>query len=266
MEIRENYVVFDGKEYNCAFATDITERKRAEEAVQDAKAQAELYLDLMTHDITNMNQALMGYLELLEIQAGAGEVDRGLLDSSMEVINRSSRMIDEVKKLTIAQTGKVPPKEVNIGEVLSAVKARYSNVQDRQVTINYAPGQEGIARADDLLIDVLDNLVENAVRHSKGPVTIDLAVEKVSIKGEEWYKITVADTGPGIPDDLKKKIFRSFKVLGEKTTRRGFGLYLVRTLVDHYHGQVWVEDRVSGDYTKGSKFVVLLPASKGHGS
>jgi signal transduction histidine kinase len=51
------------------------------------------------------------------------------------------------------------------------------------------------------------------------------------------------------------------KEIEEKTARRGFGLYLVRTLVDYYHGQVWVEDRVLGDYSKGARFVVLLPAA-----
>jgi signal transduction histidine kinase len=241
---------------------DITERKLAEEAMLDAKAQAELYLDLMSHDITNMNQALMGCLEMMEVTREAGEIDKGLIDNSIEIIKRSSRMIDEVKKLTIVQAGKVPQKAVDVCDMLSAVKARYSNVQGRAVTINYTPGPDCIVKADDMLMDVLDSLTENAVRHSTGPVTIDLAVEKVTREGRGWYEITVADTGPGIPDDLKKKIFMSLKELREKAVRRGFGLYLVRTLVDHYQGRVWVEDRVSDDYTKGSKFVVQLPASK----
>jgi signal transduction histidine kinase len=40
----------------------------------------------------------------------------------------------------------------------------------------------------------------------------------------------------------------------------GLGLYLVKSLVESYHGSVWVEDRVPGDHTKGSRFVVMLPA------
>ena len=117
-----------------------------------------------------------------------------------------------------------------------------------------------MVRAGDLLKDVFENLVDNAIRHSTGPVTIDLAIDRVKIEGQSFLKITVSDTGPGIPDDLKKKIFMSLKEDVEKTSRRGFGLYLVRTLVDHYHGHVWVEDRVPGDHTKGARFVVMLPA------
>ncbi len=41
---------------------------------------------------------------------------------------------------------------------------------------------------------------------------------------------------------------------------KGLGLYLVRTLVEDYHGKVWVEDRIKGDHTKGARFVVILPA------
>ena len=239
---------------------DITDRKLAEIQLKEAKAQAELYLDLMGHDITNMNQALMGYLEMMDVMRESGEIDKGLIDSSIEIINRSSRMINDVKKLTQVQAGKVSLKNVDVCEILSAVKSKYSNIPGRSVTINYSPGRDCMVRAGDLLKDVFENLVDNAIRHSTGPVTIDLAIDRVKIEGQSFLRITVSDTGPGILDDLKKKIFMSLKEDVEKTSRRGFGLYLVRTLIDHYHGQVWVEDRVPGDHTKGARFVVMLPA------
>ena len=241
---------------------DITDRKQAETQLKDAKAQAELYLDLMSHDITNMNQGLMGYLEMMEVLRESGEIDKGLIDSSIELINRSSRMINDVKKLTQVQAGKIPLKNVDVCKILSLIKSEYANVPGRSVTINYSPGQDCTVKADDLLKEVFENLVDNSIRHSTGPVTIDFAVDRVRIEGQAYYRITVSDTGPGIPDKLKKKIFRTLKEIGEKTERRGFGLYLVRTLIDRYQGQVWVEDRVPGDHTKGAKFVVRLPAVK----
>jgi PAS domain S-box-containing protein len=260
VEIRANYVVFNGKEYNCAFATDITERKRAEEALKDAKAQAELYLDLMGHDITNMNQALMGYLEMMDLMRESGEVDKGLIDSSIEIINRSSRMINDVKKLTRVQAGKISLRSVDVCEILSAVKSEYSNVPGRAVRINYCPGRDCMVMACDLLKDVFENLVDNAIKHSTGPLTIDLSVDTIKIERHAYYKITVSDTGPGIPDELKKKIFMPLKEAVEMTARRGFGLYLVKSLVDGFGGLVIVEDRVPGDHSKGARFVVMLPA------
>jgi PAS domain S-box-containing protein len=240
---------------------DITERKRAEEELAKSKREAELYLDLMSHDITNMNQALMGYLEIMDMMRETGEVDKALIDNSIEVINRSTRMISDVKKLTQLQAGKATRKDVDVCTILSKVISRYSSVPDRPVTINYAPGENYFVLAGDLLEDVFDNLVSNAIRHSTGPVTIDITVDRAILEGHWYYRITVADAGPGISDDLKKKIFMTIKEIGagEKTGRRGFGLYLVRTLIDYYHGKVWVEDRVPGDHTKGARFVVMLP-------
>ncbi len=64
----------------------------------------------------------------------------------------------------------------------------------------------------------------------------------------------------GIPDEQKEKIFERMMRGETRTMGTGLGLYLVKTLVDSYHGKVWVEDRVPGDYRKGSRFVVLIPA------
>ena len=239
---------------------DITERKQAEEELGRSKRQAELYLDLMGHDITNMNQALMGYLEMIDVMRETGEIDKALIDNSIEVINRSSRMIEDVKKLTRLQSGNLPRKDVDVCKILSKVKARYTSVPNKPVTINYTPDENCIVQAGDQLEDVFDNLVDNAIRHSKGPVTIDVGVDKVTVDGYLYYRVTVADTGPGIPDDMKRKIVLTSAEAIEKMQRRGFGLYLVRTLIDYYHGKVWVEDRIAGDHTKGARFVVMLPA------
>lgn len=224
-----------------------------------SKRQAELYLDLMGHDITNMNQALRGYMELMELTPESEGIDRELVGSSLEILNRSSRMINDVKKLTQVQTGKVKWKNVDLCQILARVKSRYSNVPDRHVTINYTPGENCIVRASDLLEDVFDNLVDNAIRHSTGPVVIDLRIDQAIVEAHRYYVVTIADSGPGIPDKLKKNLLASLKEIGERPERRGFGLYLVRSLVDSFHGKIRVEDRVPGDYTKGARFVVMVP-------
>jgi signal transduction histidine kinase len=59
---------------------------------------------------------------------------------------------------------------------------------------------------------------------------------------------------------LKSIIFTRFQRGKSKASGRGLGLYLVKTLVEDFGGKVWVEDRMPGDSTKGSRFVILLPA------
>lgn len=241
---------------------DITERKRADEALRAAKAQAELYLDLMGHDITNMNHALLGYLELLKSLQEPGAAEPGLIQASIDILRRSSRLIESVQKLTRLQAGQVQLKCVDAGELLALVKAEFEEAPGRQVTINYLPDRGCLVLAGDLLKAALESLVDNAIRHSKEPVIVDLAIGRVVSQGQAYYRITVSDNGPGVPDSLKQKIFLTLRELGEKRERRGFGLYLVRTLADYYQGQVWVEDRVPGDSSKGARFVLLLPVAE----
>jgi len=70
----------------------------------------------------------------------------------------------------------------------------------------------------------------------------------------------VEDNGPGIPDILKARIFNRFERGDTKAHGKGLGLYIVRSLIEDYHGRVWVEDRVPGDHAKGARFVIMIPA------
>ena len=68
------------------------------------------------------------------------------------------------------------------------------------------------------------------------------------------------DFRPGIPDEMKGKIFERMTRGETRAKGTGLGLYLVKTLVKSFSGKVLVEDRVTGDHTRGSRFVVRLPA------
>jgi signal transduction histidine kinase len=145
--------------------------------------------------------------------------------------------------------------------VLEEVAEAYARVPGRDVTVSFTPVEGCYVRANDLLKDVFDNLADNAIRHSRGSVRVDITVEPVLQDGRTYYRVSVADNGPGIADELKKKIFRFVDAATGAPGRRGLGLFMVRTLVQSYDGKVWVEDRVPGDYRQGSRFVVLLPAA-----
>ncbi|WP_424356731.1 sensor histidine kinase [Methanocella sp. MCL-LM] len=77
----------------------------------------------------------------------------------------------------------------------------------------------------------------------------------------QYFLTTIEDNGCGIPDDRKTAIFEQLKRGRTKAKGNGLGLFIVRTLVESFGGSVYVVDRVPGDYTKGSKFIVTLPAA-----
>jgi PAS domain S-box-containing protein len=257
-EITVNYLVYEGKEYNCSYIRDITGRKQAAEALQEAKAQAELYIDLMGHDINNIHQAALGYLELARDMPGDKEEH---LDMAMEALMRSTRLISNVRKLQkIPNTRRV--RDVDLCEVLGQVHGEYSRSPGKTVTLSLNGRQRCFVRADDLLRDVFSNLVGNAVKHTGKRASVLISMDEALDEGRKYYRVSVEDDGPGIRDELKKALFsRSLKGT-PRAKGMGLGLYIVKSLVGNYGGLVRVEDRVTGDHTKGARFVVLLPTIK----
>ncbi|CAJ37941.1 PAS domain-containing protein [Methanocella arvoryzae] len=238
---------------------DITDRKQVEISLEDAKVQAEMYLDLMGHDINNMNQVAMGFLEIALEVIGSDHPAAEYILKPLESLKNSSRLIQRVKKLQQTREEGLPLREMNVQKTLIDVLQLFSDIPGRQVTILTDIGCDCTVTANDLLRDVFENLIGNSIKHSVGPVTINVRAEQVKLDHVTYCRISVEDNGPGIPDKLKKSIFERFGKGAKKASGRGIGLYLVNSLVELYNGEVWVEDRVPGDYTQGAKFVILLP-------
>jgi len=238
---------------------DITARKQVEEALQEAKAQAELYLDLMGHDINNMNQIGIGFLELALDTLKLDERARQMISKPLEALENSTRLISNVRKLQRAKDGGLMLHEMNVGETLSRLIPQYSRVAGRSITINYHADLECRVLANDLLLDVFSNIIGNSVKHSSGPLSIDICLKSAVMDGKLHCIVSIEDDGPGIPDDVKSQLFTGHQ-RGKLIMGGGLGLYLVKTLVEDFHGKVGVEDRIAGDYTKGCRFIVMLPA------
>jgi PAS domain S-box-containing protein len=240
---------------------DITKRKRVEEELKVAKQQAELYLDLMGHDINNMHQVALGYLELArDIPLGEGQAM--ILDKPVEVLQRSAKLISNVRKLQRLREGTFQDQDVDVCEVLSDVQREYGAMPNKTITLNLNGFDRCHVRANELLHDVFSNLVGNAVKHTGGRAVIVVNLNIVEDDGGRYCRVAVEDDGPGIPNDFKGIIFNRALKSDSKSKGIGLGLYLVKSLVDSYGGRVWAEDRVKGDHTKGARFMVMLPATE----
>jgi PAS domain S-box-containing protein len=226
---------------------------------------SELFLDLMSHDINNMNQIGLGFLEMARdrIESGhcIGKADIQLIDKAREALQNSSLLIGNVKKLQQLHSETLPLVAIDLCVIINDIKNHYSVSHGRMVRIIFEPVPGCYVMANDLLRDVFANLVSNAIKHTPDTcnLIIDIALAKIYEGGNKYFLVTVSDNGPGIPDKLKRKIFTRFQKGVSNAEGKGLGLYLVKTLVEAFCGKVWVEDRVPGDYTKGAKFVVMLP-------
>jgi PAS domain S-box-containing protein len=242
---------------------DITRRKQAEKELEESKVQAELYLDLMGHDISNMHQIIMMQMEIAqEIFNTDGKLeceDREIIDSSARTLEKAARLIDNVRKLQKLRSGEYKLEAVDLAATLNDVLKDYSSIPGREITIKYSPDGKWLVLANPLLRDVFSNLVDNAVKHSGDPLEIVVDVKKTGLNGTSYYRVAIEDNGNGIPDDKKEEVFHRFRQGQTKARGTGLGLYLVKSLVEGFGGYVEIQDRVLRDYTKGTRFLVYLP-------
>lgn len=263
-EISMRKVRLGNKDHVVAIARDITKRRQAEKELIDAKRQAELYLDLMGHDINNINQTSLGFLELadekLKDNGQLTLADRELVTIPIQNLKNSAKLIENLRKIQKEQARSYETGPVDVNAVLAEVLTQYSAVPEREVKFLFRPACDCTVLANPLLKDVFSNLVGNAIKHSTGPLTIDISTSVTLRHNQRYCRISIEDTGPGIPDDRKRTLFDFSMSIRQKIAGKGLGLYLVKTLVDDFHGKLSVEDRVAGDPAQGCRFVVELPA------
>ena len=258
MEAKRNDEIGDVER---AFNGLVSEIKKRDERIRTEKDRSEFYLDLMSHDINNMNHAGMGYLELA-VDSLKGRIegrDLALIEKAYEALKNSSVLIDNVRKIQRVQTSLLAPEELDLGRLFAEVKDKYAHYPGRDIAINYSPASCSI-RASGLFKEVLSNIVENAIKHSdpSRPLTINLALSREKLNDGDYCRAAIEDDGPGIPDDMKEAIFNRFQ--RGPTGGKGLGLHIVKMLVEEYGGKAWVEDRVLGDHTKGARFIIRMPA------
>lgn len=276
MKLEEEFVRSDGKKlflevdvrllcereaplFYSILINDLTEHMRAREDLEDLKNQAEIYLELLGHDVNNMNQAVMGYVELAMETIKHGTYDPTILSRVLEILHKESKLIDNVRKLQRIKSVSMNHELVDVGTVIRQVIDDHKYVPGRSISIDYKLQEACIVKANSLLYDAFANLIGNAIRHSTGHVNINVDLARIEEGGKPYCRATIEDDGPGIPDALKKVLFTRYTPGATRTSGTGMGLFLVKNLVESMHGDVRVEDRITGDSSKGAKFVVTLP-------
>lgn len=242
---------------------DITDRKRFEEALVEAKNEAEFYCDIMSHDLNNAVQGLGGYLELCNLANDLEDVNQ-FLPFAHEQMSRASDLLRNVRRLSHLGSQEVEMKELDLRKILvkaiwSVERAHAHDVIDFRMDL---PDGNIMVRGEAFVEDVFINLLDNAVKYDPhDEKVVDIQAAKVQVEGEDRWRIRVGDRGPGVMDRDKQTIFGRFERRALKEYGTGLGLSIVVKAVERSGGRTWVEDRVSGDHTQGAAFVVELSAA-----
>ena len=221
------------------------------EEAKRSNLQLEFVNDLMSHDLTNINQVTLGYLDFLK-ETELSEKQRRFVETILYSTRRNMRLIENVKKLW--ESSRVSPKPIDVDKCIRAAMEEINIFPGKKVRLNYTP-KAYFALADEFLIDVVGNLIDNAIKFdSSEEVVIDISV----IEEGDKCRVTVADRGKGIPDAYKSTIFSRLERLEKGVRGTGLGLHLVKTIVSLYGGEVWVEN----NNPAGSIFNIRLPTAK----
>jgi len=240
------------------FSLDITEQVKAERESNEARARAEWATDLMSHDLNNMHQGIMGSLELILQDKSLPPNLRKIAENALTQVNRSVSLIANVKKFSMINKGDIILQKTDPAQSLIAaieILKQSFPMRDINVVTNITSGEYCIM-ADDFLQDAFYNVLHNGVKATPTD-EVTLEVEVKLIENGEFLRMDFVDWGEGISDRMKENILSG---LDERIRRiSGVGLTLVKQIVDLYRGKIWVEDRVKDDYSQGARFVILLP-------
>ncbi len=257
-----------------AVARDNTSRKQSEEAIRQAKEEAERanrvkseFLSRMSHELRTPLNAVIGFSEMLLERVVGGltakqeEFLRDIRDSGMHLL----ALINDILDISKVEAGRMELTfvETDLREVVEAALTTLGPLIGQKhldVSTTLDPSLT-VIRADKIrLKQILYNLLSNAAKFT--PEGGQIRVEVHQVSGD--VELAVVDTGPGIAAEDQAKLFQEFSQVQVRQVAQegtGLGLSLVRRLVDLHGGRVWVESEVG----KGSRFIVRLPLAAAAG-
>lgn len=220
---------------NAAVALDqvTSERRLAQQ-----RDNLELLTRMMSHDIRNDLQVVGAVADMLTDHADGTQQEyvekiRRNTAAAVELTTSAQELVEAMLRT------EAEPSPVALREALGSQVDRVAEMGTAATITVDGEIPDVTVLADEMLESVFRNVLKNAVQHNRGPdprVTVSVETDASTVR------VRVADNGPGVPDELKERIFgRGERGMSSEGT--GIGLYLVQTLVDQYGGRVWVEDR-----------------------
>ncbi|MHA2179991.1 MAG: PAS domain S-box protein [Promethearchaeota archaeon] len=267
-----SFLQLDNEKLFLAIIQDVTEKKRAEQELKESKDQYQrayehetFYKDLFTHDINNILQSILTSLEIINLQTDSVEDPyniKPMLKIIHEQVYRGTSLVNNVHKFSQLEEADITFQKTDMEKtILEAIKYVKKNYKNREISIRFEPPKEKIyIQADELLKDVFENILINAVKHNNNAnIEIVIEITKLQEDGIDFWQIEFIDNGKGIPEAKRKSIFtRGFKE-DRSVSGMGLGLSLVKTITDKYNAKILVESRVPEDYLKGTNFKLLFP-------
>ena len=223
---------------------------------------------LFVHDISNLFQIISNSIELCESLL-IEEENRDDIAEYFRLIarqlNRGKKLIRDVRNLSELEEYEIHLTPVEVfSELRSAISFTRTSYPKKDVDIKIISDYENLyIMANELLTEAFENIITNSINYNKNNnVQIEVLISVIDSYSNNYVKLEFKDNGIGIDDARKEIIFQESHMNSRHSKGMGIGLSLVANLIKLYGGNIWVENRLKGDLTKGSNFIILIPLAK----
>ena len=262
----------DGKKLLAAFLHDITERKKAEEALISAKEKAEEVSSLKSNFLTNMSHELrtpmvgiLGYAELLNTEL----TDPNYKDMSNSILRSGKRLMETLNSILDisrieANKQNILLSEIDLKQIVNEAADLFKHTAKEKglyLKVNLPEKPISFISDREIVIKILNNIISNAVKYTKKGGIIIKATTTTE-DSEKFVQIDIIDSGIGIRSKDLGLIYEPFRQVSEGLTRyfegTGLGLSITKKFIELLNGKI----ECSSEFGKGSTFSVSFPLSE----
>jgi signal transduction histidine kinase len=243
----------------------MTELRRLEQVRKDFVAN-------VSHELRTPLTSIKGYVEAL-IDGAKDNPQEAIqfLDIILKQSDRLNLILEDLLQLSQIESGQVQfkrdaiPLQTVVERLLPLIKP-LADKKGHRMRVMLSAQLPPVRGDEDRLVQVLTNLLDNAIKYTPPNGTIEITGRSVQQDGSAMIELSVADTGIGIPEADRPRVFERFYRVDKARSRElggtGLGLSIVKHIVVEGHGgRIWVEE----NQPRGSRFVIRLPAASDAG-
>jgi signal transduction histidine kinase len=231
--------------------------------LETANKKAQTYFDFLAHDTANLISPIASYAELLQMDDRADERVKKYARSINEQTRKTASLIQNLRRLsTVEQVrpDKAPLMDIKMALAEAEDTIRHGYPKKRISVSSEMPEGETFSIGGEYVGAIITNVIDNASRFSKDDdVHIEKRMTLAEEEGRMFWRLEIADHGPGI-DDETKVVFSTPIEKAERFCRGvACSLNFDASILLHFGGRLIIKDRVPGDHGQGARIVLLLP-------